>query len=177
MKWVTNERTGSCFCVSHLILCETSRNQHFLDSRLISGGEVSSLARLPFCNIQKDSWYSFLLEAEYIQASLRLFIWVSLRGRRCSMSVVAFHFLRRETGKGCGKKSNYVAWAEMNVKSCCFSIWREIWRLLLRLIPQNTLCSCPYVSLCALCDLSRNETQRTAAAALDGLATRFLAPF
>jgi hypothetical protein len=43
--------------------CETSRLPHFLDNRLTDGGEVySSTCRPPFTP-QKDSWYSFLLEA------------------------------------------------------------------------------------------------------------------
>jgi hypothetical protein len=43
--------------------CETSRLQHFLDSRLTDGGEVVSLTLDAFYP-QEDSWYSFLLEAE-----------------------------------------------------------------------------------------------------------------
>jgi hypothetical protein len=44
--------------------CETSRIPHFLDNRLIDGGEVVSLTRRPPFTPQEDSWYSFLLEAE-----------------------------------------------------------------------------------------------------------------
>jgi hypothetical protein len=45
-------------------VCETSRPPHFVDSRLTDGSEVVSLTRrLPFIP-QKDSWCSFLLEAE-----------------------------------------------------------------------------------------------------------------
>jgi hypothetical protein len=36
----------------------------FLDSRLTDGGEVVSLTRRPPFTPQKDSWNSFLLEAE-----------------------------------------------------------------------------------------------------------------
>jgi hypothetical protein len=43
--------------------CETSRLPHFLDNRLTDGGEVS-LTDLPPFTPYKDSWYSFLLEAE-----------------------------------------------------------------------------------------------------------------
>jgi hypothetical protein len=44
--------------------CKTSRLPHFLDNRLAAGGEVVSLTRRPPFSHQKDSWYSFLLEAE-----------------------------------------------------------------------------------------------------------------
>jgi hypothetical protein len=45
--------------------CETSRLPHFLDSRLIDGGEVVSLTRWQAALYpQEDSWYSVLLEAE-----------------------------------------------------------------------------------------------------------------
>jgi hypothetical protein len=45
--------------------CETSRFQHFLDSRLTDGDEVVSLTRRPGgIYPQEDSWYSFLLETE-----------------------------------------------------------------------------------------------------------------
>jgi hypothetical protein len=44
--------------------CGTSRLPHFLDNRLINGGQVVSLARRPLFTPQEDSWYSFLLEAE-----------------------------------------------------------------------------------------------------------------
>jgi hypothetical protein len=37
---------------------------NFLDNRLIDGGEVVSLMRWPPFTPQKDSWYSFLSEAE-----------------------------------------------------------------------------------------------------------------
>jgi hypothetical protein len=40
------------------------RIPHFLDSRLIEGGEVVSFTRLPRFTAQEDSWYSFLLEVE-----------------------------------------------------------------------------------------------------------------
>jgi hypothetical protein len=43
--------------------CETSRLPH-VDNRLTDGGECVSLMRLPPFTPQKDSWYSFLLEAE-----------------------------------------------------------------------------------------------------------------
>jgi hypothetical protein len=43
---------------------ETSRLPHYLDNRLTDGGEVVSLTRRPPFTPQKDSWYSFLLEAE-----------------------------------------------------------------------------------------------------------------
>jgi hypothetical protein len=46
-------------------VCEMSRLPHFLDSRLIDGGEVVSLTRRPATLYpQEYSWYSFLLEAE-----------------------------------------------------------------------------------------------------------------
>jgi hypothetical protein len=41
--------------------CETSRLPHFLDNRLIDGGEFVSLTRRPPFTPQEDSWYSFLL--------------------------------------------------------------------------------------------------------------------
>jgi hypothetical protein len=44
--------------------CETSRLLHFLDNRLTDGGEIVSLTRRPSFIPQKDSCYSFLLEAE-----------------------------------------------------------------------------------------------------------------
>jgi hypothetical protein len=46
--------------------CETSRFPHFLENWLTDGGEVVNLTRRPpFTPLpQKDSWYSFLLEAE-----------------------------------------------------------------------------------------------------------------
>jgi hypothetical protein len=44
--------------------CETSRLPHFLDSRLLAGGEIVSLTlRTAALYPQEDSWYSFLLEA------------------------------------------------------------------------------------------------------------------
>jgi hypothetical protein len=46
--------------------CETSRLPHFLDTRLTEGGEVvSPTRRLAVLYPQEDSWYSFLLEAEW----------------------------------------------------------------------------------------------------------------
>jgi hypothetical protein len=46
-------------------VCETSRLPHFLDNRLTDGGEVINLtSRSAALHPQKDSWYSFLLEAE-----------------------------------------------------------------------------------------------------------------
>jgi hypothetical protein len=44
--------------------CETLRPPHFLDNGLTDGGEVVSLTPRPPITSQKDSWYSFLLEAE-----------------------------------------------------------------------------------------------------------------
>jgi hypothetical protein len=44
--------------------CETSRLPHFLDNRLTDLGEVFSLTCQPTFTPQKDSWYSFLLDAE-----------------------------------------------------------------------------------------------------------------
>jgi hypothetical protein len=44
-------------------------NPQFLDSRIIDGGEVVSLARRPPFTLQEDSWYSFLLEAESTPAT------------------------------------------------------------------------------------------------------------
>jgi hypothetical protein len=44
--------------------CETSRLPHFLDNRLVDGGEVVSLTRRPPFSPQEDSWYSFQLQAE-----------------------------------------------------------------------------------------------------------------
>jgi hypothetical protein len=44
--------------------CKTSRFPHFLDNRLMDGNEVVSPTRRPSFTPQKDSWYSFLLEAE-----------------------------------------------------------------------------------------------------------------
>jgi hypothetical protein len=41
-----------------------SRLPHFLDNRLIDGGEFVSLSRQPAFTHQESSWYSFLLEAE-----------------------------------------------------------------------------------------------------------------
>jgi hypothetical protein len=43
--------------------CERSRLPHFLDNRLTDGGEDVSFTRRPPFSPQKDSWYSFLLEA------------------------------------------------------------------------------------------------------------------
>jgi hypothetical protein len=44
-------------------VCETSRIPNFLDSRLTDSVELSALhAGIPL--LQKDCWYSFLLEAE-----------------------------------------------------------------------------------------------------------------
>jgi hypothetical protein len=45
-------------------LCETLRHPHLIDNRLTDGGEVISLTRRPPFTPQKESWYSFLLEAE-----------------------------------------------------------------------------------------------------------------
>jgi hypothetical protein len=49
-------------------VCETSRLPHFLDNRLIDGGEVVSLKRRPLFTPQENylinSWYSFPLEVE-----------------------------------------------------------------------------------------------------------------
>jgi hypothetical protein len=47
-----------------IIHCQTSRLQHFLDSRFIDCGEVVSLTSRPPFTQTKDSWYSFLLVAE-----------------------------------------------------------------------------------------------------------------
>jgi hypothetical protein len=45
--------------------CETSRLTHFLDNQIIDSGKAISLTRRPACLCpQKNSWYSFLLEAE-----------------------------------------------------------------------------------------------------------------
>jgi hypothetical protein len=49
--------------------CERLRLPHYLDKRLIDGGKVVSPTRRPHFNprflfVFKDSWYSFLLEAE-----------------------------------------------------------------------------------------------------------------
>jgi hypothetical protein len=45
--------------------CETSRLPYFLYNRLTDGGKVFSLTRQPpFTPPEKDSWYSFLLEAK-----------------------------------------------------------------------------------------------------------------
>jgi hypothetical protein len=44
--------------------CERLRLPHLLDSRLTDGSKVVSLTRRPPFTPQKDSWYSFLLEAE-----------------------------------------------------------------------------------------------------------------
>jgi hypothetical protein len=45
--------------------CETARLPHFVDNRLTYGGEFVSLTRQPAAFYpQKDSWCSFLLEAE-----------------------------------------------------------------------------------------------------------------
>jgi hypothetical protein len=66
-------RTGICNKKSKDILvtglgypwgCEMLRFPHFLDSRLIDGGKVVSLTPRPHFTPQKNSWYSFLLEAE-----------------------------------------------------------------------------------------------------------------
>jgi hypothetical protein len=46
--------------------CETSRLPHFLDNLLTHGRKVVSLMRRPPFTHQEDSWYSFLLEAEWI---------------------------------------------------------------------------------------------------------------
>jgi hypothetical protein len=46
--------------------CETSRLQHLLQSRFTDGGVVVSLTRRPAAlDPQEDSWYCFLLEAEW----------------------------------------------------------------------------------------------------------------
>jgi hypothetical protein len=45
--------------------CETLRLPHFLDNRLTDGGEADSLTRQPPFTPREDSWYSFLLEAEF----------------------------------------------------------------------------------------------------------------
>jgi hypothetical protein len=51
------------------LVCEMSSLPHFLDDRLTDGREVVSLTCwLPFTpppSPQEDSWYSFLLEAEW----------------------------------------------------------------------------------------------------------------
>jgi hypothetical protein len=52
--------------------CETSRLSHFLDNRLTVGGENVILTRPVFLYTQADSWYSFMLEAEWT-------LWVILR--------------------------------------------------------------------------------------------------
>jgi hypothetical protein len=45
-------------------ICETLRLQHFLDSQLTDDSELVSLTcQLPFTT-KKDTWNSFLLEAE-----------------------------------------------------------------------------------------------------------------
>jgi hypothetical protein len=45
--------------------CETSRLPYFTDNRLTDGGEDVSLTRRQTAFYpQKDTWYSFLLEAE-----------------------------------------------------------------------------------------------------------------
>jgi hypothetical protein len=44
--------------------CETSRLPHFLDNWLADDGEVVRLTRRPPFTPTKNSWYSFLLEAE-----------------------------------------------------------------------------------------------------------------
>jgi hypothetical protein len=43
--------------------CETSRVPHYLANQLIDGEVVSLMCLLPFIP-QKNSWYSFVLEAE-----------------------------------------------------------------------------------------------------------------
>jgi hypothetical protein len=45
-------------------VCETSRLPHFLDNRLIDGGEVISLNAPAVLYPQEDSWYSLLLQTE-----------------------------------------------------------------------------------------------------------------
>jgi hypothetical protein len=45
-------------------VCDTSRLPHFLANRLTDGGEVVCFTRRHHLYPQKDSWYSFLLEAE-----------------------------------------------------------------------------------------------------------------
>jgi hypothetical protein len=51
--------------------CDTSRIIHFPDNRYIYGGEVVSLTRRPVALYpQEDSWYSFLLEAEWTSQHL-----------------------------------------------------------------------------------------------------------
>jgi hypothetical protein len=46
--------------------CETSRLPHFLDNQPTDGGADVSLTRQPAAlYLQEDSWYSFLLEAEW----------------------------------------------------------------------------------------------------------------
>jgi hypothetical protein len=47
--------------------CEMPRLPHFLDNQPTDGGQVVSLTRRPPFTLQEDSWYSFLLEAEYTQ--------------------------------------------------------------------------------------------------------------
>jgi hypothetical protein len=44
--------------------CETSRLPYFLHNWLTEGSEVASHKRRPPFTLQKDSWYSFQLEAE-----------------------------------------------------------------------------------------------------------------
>jgi hypothetical protein len=45
--------------------CETSRLPHFLDNRLVDGGEFVSLTRRSAALYpQEDSWHSLLLEVE-----------------------------------------------------------------------------------------------------------------
>jgi hypothetical protein len=57
--------------------CERLRLPHYLDKRLIYGGKVVSPTRRPhftprfFFLIFKDSWYSFLLEAESTPGPVR----------------------------------------------------------------------------------------------------------
>jgi hypothetical protein len=45
--------------------CETSRLPQYLDNQLTDGGKVVSLTRRPRFTPLEDSWYSFMLEAEW----------------------------------------------------------------------------------------------------------------
>jgi hypothetical protein len=59
---------------------ETSRLPHFLNDRLIDGGEVVSLTRQPPFNPQEDSWHSFLLELtrEWSDPTCRNLPWIDV---------------------------------------------------------------------------------------------------
>jgi hypothetical protein len=63
-RWNLNSKAIAVTDPGGVLGCKTSRIPHFLDNRLIDGGEVVIMTRRPRFIHRKIFWYSFLLEDE-----------------------------------------------------------------------------------------------------------------